>query len=94
MEFWWCHTNPKVLHHDRRKNKTVDRFRVRANILVRRYQCSPEERAALLKVAKPDLIHAVRNCITIIVHDKIPIMRQQKGILGKKKIILRELSSK
>ena len=36
----------------------------------------------------------MRNCITIIVHDKIPIMRQQKGILGKKKIILRELSSK
>ena len=58
--------------------------RLKKNLpMLQTYQCSPKERADLLKVAKPDLIYAECGCNTNIAHDRIPILQQQKGILTK-----------
>ena len=57
------------------------------------HQCPPKQRIAILKTAKPSLINAVCDCITNIVHQKVPITSQQKGVLAKKKKVLRELSN-
>ena len=57
-------------------------------------QCTPQQRTALLKTAKPDLIHALCDCIANVLHKNILITSQQKGVLAKKKNVLRELARK
>ena len=58
------------------------------------YKCSPKEQSALLRIAKPDLIHTLCDCITNIVHNRVPISSKQRGLLLKKKNILRKFSDK
>ena len=49
------------------------------------HKCSPSQRKVWLKSANPALIHAICNCITNIIHQKIPILSKQKRDLLKKK---------
>ena len=56
------------------------------------HHCSPSQRKALLKTANPSLVHAICDCITNIIHERIPITSQQKSQLRKKKSVLRTLS--
>ena len=49
------------------------------------HKCLPSQRKVLLKLANPALIHAIFDCITNIIHQRIPITAKQKGVLAKKK---------
>ena len=57
------------------------------------HKCSPLQRKVLLKSANPALVHAICDCITNIIHQRIPITAQQKGVLAKKKNVLRTLAN-
>ena len=57
------------------------------------HKCSPSQRNVLLKSTNPALIHAICDCITNIIHQKIPITAKQKRALAKKKSVLRTLSN-
>ena len=46
---------------------------------------SPLQRKVLLKSANPALVHAICDCITNIIHQRIPIAAKQKGVLAKQK---------
>ena len=56
-------------------------------------ECSPEERKQLLRIARPDLVHAVCDCIVNVVHGKVPISNYKKCQLRKKVTVLKRLSS-
>ena len=52
------------------------------------YKCSPSQRKFLIKSSIPALIHAICDCITNIIHQKIPITaKHKKGLATKKKRI-------
>ena len=57
------------------------------------HKCSPSQRKVFLKSTNPALIHAICNCITNIIHQKILITVKQKRALAKKKSVLRALSN-
>ena len=57
------------------------------------HKCLPLQRKVLLKSANPAFIHAICHCITSIIHQRIPITSKQKGVLAKKKNILRTLAN-
>ena len=57
------------------------------------HKCSPLQRQVLSKSANPALIHAIYDCITNIIHQRIPITAKQKGVLAKKKNVLRTLAN-
>ena len=46
---------------------------------------APLQRKVLLKSANPALVHAICDCITNIIHQRIPIAAKQKGVLAKQK---------
>ena len=56
-------------------------------------QCSPEESKQLLRVAKPELIHAICDCIVNVVYGKKPISSYKKSQLRKKISVLKRLSN-
>ena len=49
------------------------------------HKWSPSQRKVMLKSSNPALIHAICDCITNIIHQKIPITAKQKRDLAKKK---------
>ena len=57
------------------------------------YKCSSLQRKVLLKSANSALVHAIWDCITNIIHQRIPITTKQKGVLAKKRNVLRALAN-
>lgn len=62
------------------------------HILKLLHKSQPHQRTALIKAAKPTEIHAICDCIKNILHQRVPISSQKKGVLAKKKNVLRELA--
>ena len=56
-------------------------------------ECSPAERKQLLRIARPELIHAICDCIVNVVYGKVPINNYKKCQLKKKVAVLKKLSS-
>lgn len=56
--------------------------------------CTPQQRTAILKTAHPELVHALCDCITNVIHKKVPVTVKQKKSLSSKKKVLRKLSHK
>lgn len=54
--------------------------------------CNKEEQKDFIKAAKPEVIHAVCDCITNVLHGNIPISRYSKRKLKPKRQLLRALS--
>ena len=54
-------------------------------------QCSPAEQKQLLKVARPELIHAICDCIINVVHGKVSVSSYQKNKLRKNIGTVRQL---
>ena len=55
------------------------------------HKCSPAERKQILKVAKPETVNTICDCIANVVHGNIPINVKQKSKLKKKIKILKSL---
>ena len=51
------------------------------------------KQSVMLKSSNPASIHAICDCITNIIHQKIHVTARQKRDLAKKKNVLRTLSS-
>ena len=60
------------------------RMRKNIHLLKALQECSTAEQKQLLKVAKPELVHAICDCIVNVVHGRVPINNYQKGKLRKK----------
>ena len=69
------------------------RMKKHYNMLNAIHQCTPDERKQLLRVAKPELIHAICDCIVNVVYGKVPISNYNKCQLRKKVTVLKKLSS-
>ena len=54
-------------------------------------QCSPSERKQLLKVARPEAVNTICDCIANVVHGNIPINSAQKSKLKRKVNVLKSL---
>ena len=84
-----------TLHFARRKDavNTVMTQRMKKNISYLKFlqQCSPSERKQLLKVARPEAVNTICDCIANVVHGNIPINSKQKCQLKKKVNVLKSL---
>ena len=67
------------------------RMKKHYNMLNAIHQCTLDERKQLLRAAKPELIHAICDCIVNMVYDKAPISNYNKCQLRKKVSVLKKL---
>jgi len=58
------------------------------------HDCTPQQRTAILRTAHPELVHAICDCITNVVHNKVPVTTKQRNNLTPKKTVLRRLSNR
>lgn len=55
------------------------------------HQCNPAEKKQLLKVARPELVNAICDCVHNVLQGKVNISNHHKRRLKAKKNILRQL---
>jgi len=67
------------------------RMRKNLPILKALHQCSPAEKKQLLKVARPETINTICDCVANVVHGNIPINSKQKGAFRRKIKVLKVL---
>ena len=85
-----------VISHSYVSNESVNmtsRMLKQSDNLKLLQKCSPLQRKVLSKSAYPALVHAICDCITNIIHQRIPITAKQKGVLAKKKSMLKTLAN-
>ena len=58
------------------------------------HSCSKDDQKSLVKIAKPQLIHALCDCIVNVVHGRVPINNSQKNKLKKKIKVLKVLTNR
>ena len=84
-----------VISHSYVSNESVNmtsRMLKQSDNLKLLQKCSPLQRKVLSKSAYPALVHAICDCITNIIHQRIPITAQQKQVLAKKKKCVENIS--
>ena len=70
----------------------TERIKRNVPILNAIHKCSPLERKQMIKIARPELIHAICDCVLNVAHSKVPISNYQKRKLRKKVNVLQQLS--
>ena len=55
--------------------------------------CKATEQKQIFKSAQPDLVKAICDCVTNVIHGRIPISHHQKRKIQHKKKVLRDLAN-